>query len=310
MRSLIDEYVQDILPSFFKAYNIPNDVVEAVTNDIETRIYSCVKHWSDFEFRRVLLTTGLEEASFYEPKEDIEVRCFVVVAIRNSLFENLVSNRKAAMELGLRRSTIPETDVKIFTQEAIMHFKDATFENLFNNLIIDERRDIFHDLKEKYPVAWNALSKLGIWSNKAQVFPSIKHEPFKISELPPIPSMLTEKVIETEIQSGIDDKLDSILLNVLNSISLELNPLFYTDCFKALTRNIDKLLKVIEYVLRKDCIFMTSNFYISNGYVSKRKDLLRPAHDEADAEKNLKQFNGLRQTHLKAFKAVSNSILS
>jgi hypothetical protein len=76
-----------------------------------------------------------------------------------------------------------------------------------------------------------------------------------------------------------------------------------------LTRNIDKLVKVIEYVLRKDCTFMTSNFYISNGYVAKRKDLLRPAHYDDDVEKNLRQFEGLRHTHLKAFKAVSQIML-
>ena len=52
---------------------------------------------------------------------------------------------------------------------------------------------------------------------------------------------------------------------------------------------------------------MTSNFYISNGYVAKRKDLLRPAHTK-DMEGNLNQFGGLRHTHLKAFKAVSQSM--
>ena len=126
-----------------------------------------------------MLTTGLEEANFYEPKENIELKCFVVVTIRNSLFENLVSNRKAAMELGLKKSPIPETDVKIFTQEAITHFKHMDFEDTCNNLIMDDRRDIYQHLKEKYPVAWNALSKLGTWSNKAQVFDSLKYEPLR-----------------------------------------------------------------------------------------------------------------------------------
>ena len=84
--------------------------------------------------------------------------------------------------------------------------------------------------------------------------------------------MHEEKITETDIQSGIDDKLGKGLLSILNHISLEHTPFFYTDCFKMLTRNIDKLFRVIEYVLRKECIFMTSNFYISNGYVSKRKD--------------------------------------
>ncbi|MGY4788489.1 hypothetical protein ACVNSY_15560 [Bacillus sp. OHL2] len=312
MSNLINDYVKDVLPSFFKRYNIPNNVIEVVNKDIETRIYSLLIHWTDIEFRRVLLTTGLEEATFYEPNENLELRCFVVVAIRNSLFENLVSNRKAALALGLKKSPIPETDVKTFTQEAITHFKCIDFEKECNDLTIDDSKDLYRDLKERYPVAWKAISELGKWSNKAQVFDSLKYTPLEIAELQQTltPINQKEKMRVAEIQSGIDEKLDKGLLEILMRISLELQPVFYTDCFKMLTRNIDKLLKVIEYVLRKECIFMTSNFYISNGYVSKRKDLLPPAHYDEDVEKNLKQFNGLSQTHLKAFKTLSNLMLN
>lgn len=48
----------------------------------------------------------------------------------------------------------------------------------------------------------------------------------------------------TELQSGIYEKVDKGLLEILMGISLELEQVFYTDCFKMLTRNIDKLLKV------------------------------------------------------------------
>ena len=312
MKTSIDTYILEVLPSFFSQYNIPSDVIERVTRDIETRIYSCVSHWNDMEFRRVLLTIGLEEASYYEPKVNIELRCFVVVAIRNSLFENLVSNQRAAMTLGLSESPIPEKDVKVFTQEAIEHFKTTDFEKMCDNLIWDDSKDLFRDLKEKYPVAWNALAELGKWSNKAQVFDTLKYEPLKISELQESSSKNLElkKMRKIDIQSGIDEKIDTGLLNVLNRISKDVQPVFYTDCFKMLTRNIDKLFKIIEYVLRKDCLFMTSNFYISNGYVAKRKNLLRPAHYERDVDENLKNFEGLHKTHLKAFKAISQSILA
>lgn len=310
MNNLINGYIKDVLPSFFARYNIPKNVIEVVTKDIEDRIYSLLIRWNEIEFRRVLLTTGLEEATFYEPNVNLELRCFVVVAIRNSLFENLVSNRKAALALGLKKSPIPETDVKTFTQEAIRHFKQTDFDKECNNLIISDSNDLYGDLKEKYPVAWKALSELGKWSNKAQVFESLKYTPLEIAELRQITTSinLQNKVAVTEIQSGIDEKLEEGLLEVLMRISPELQPVFYTDCFKMLTRNIDKLFKVIEYVLRKKCVFITSNFY--NGYVSKRKALLRPAHYDEYVEENLKQYNGLRKTHLKAFKTVSNFMLN
>jgi len=310
MSNSIDTYIQEVLPAFLNTYEIPFEVIELVTHDIETRIYSCVSHWNDMEFRRVLLTTGFEEASFYEPKVNLELRCFVVVAIRNSLFENLVSNRKAAMTLGLNKSPIPEDDVKVFTQQAINHFEGTDFEEICDNLVWDESKDVFRDLKDKYPVAWNALAELGKWSNKAQVFEKLEYEPLKMAELQGTSIKESRKMGRFVVQSGMDEKIDIDLLNVLSKISVDVQPVFYTDCFKMLTRNIDKLFKVMEYVLRKDCLFMTSNFYISNGYVAKRKSLLRPAHYGYEMDENLKQFEGLHQTHLKAFKAVSQSILA
>lgn len=310
MRNSIDTYIQEVLPTFLNKYDIPFEVIKLVTHDIETRIYSCVSHWNDMEFRRVLLTTGFEEATFYEPKVNLELRCFVVVAIRNSLFENLVSNRRAAMTLGLNKSPIPEKDVKVFTQQAINHFETTDFEEICDNLIWDESKDVFYDLKDKYPVAWNTLVELGKWSNKEQVFEGLKYEPLEIAESQETSIKDSRKMRKSDIQSGIDEKIDTGLLNVLSRISVDVQPVFYTDCFKMLTRNIDKLFKVIEYVLRKDCLFMTSNFYISNDYVAKRKSLLRPAHYGYEADENLKQFGGLHQTHLKAFKAISQSILT
>ncbi|WP_156855186.1 hypothetical protein [Oceanobacillus sp. AG] len=76
MNNLINGYIKDVLPSFFARYNIPKNVIEVVTKDIEDRIYSLLIRWNEIEFRRVLLTTGLEEATFYEPNVNLELRCF------------------------------------------------------------------------------------------------------------------------------------------------------------------------------------------------------------------------------------------
>lgn len=308
MSTIVDTYLDEVLPSFFNKYNLPKNVTSIVINNIGNRIYSLLFHWNDFEFRRVILTTGLEEATFYEPKFDIELRCFVVAAIRNSLFENLVSTKKAARDLGLETTPIPERDVKKFTQEAISFFKDINFDELCKNLPLSSREDVYKDLPEKYPVAWKALSQLGKWSNKAQIYNSLNLGPYDLPELQEWMDGPSEP-IQVSVQSGMDDKLDRKLLEILSQISQDSQPFFYTDCFKTLTRNIDKLFKVIEYVLRKECIFITSNFYISNGYVSKRKELLPPAHTTRDANENLKNFSGLHKKHLQTFKAVSSALL-
>ncbi|MFD3447437.1 hypothetical protein ACFDTO_22855 [Microbacteriaceae bacterium 4G12] len=308
MSTVFDTYLDEVLPSFFSKYNLPVNVISVVTNDIGNRIYSLLSHWNDIEFRRVILSTGLEEATFYEPKVGIELRCFVVAAIRNSLFENLVSTKKAARDLGLDTRPIPECDVKNFTQEAIFFFKDIDFDELNINLQLSSREDVYKDLPGKYPVAWKALFQLGKWSNKAQNYNSLNIGPY---DLPELQKRMTtpSKSIPVDVQSGIDSEFNRELLGILSQISQSSQPFFYTDCFKMLTRNIDKLLKVIEYVLRRDCIFITSNLYLSNGYVSKRKELLPPAHTTREINENLKNVVGLHKTHLQTFKVVSNALL-
>lgn len=307
MSEKIDCFVQDILPSFFRGFNIPEEVIDVVSKDIKNRILSLLSHWNDIEYRKTLLLTGLEEAYFYKPVENLELRCFVVVAIRNSLFENLVSDKGAAKQLGLRKSPIPESEVKSLTEKAMIYFKNVNFEWESQNIIMNNHHDVYGHLKREYPVAWKAMYELGKGSNTAQVFEKIPCEPMVLEELKNIP--ITHKNFVVDVQSGIDEKLDSGLLNILAHIDKGYLPFFYTDSFKTLTRNIEKLFKVIEFVLRKDCIFITSNFYLSNGYVSKRKQLLRPAHTTKEIKENLRNFYGLRKTHSKYFKMISKVLL-
>ena len=39
---------------------------------------------------------------------------------------------------------------------------------------------------------------------------------------------------------------------------------FFTDSFKVLTRNFEKTLTVIQYLLERNSVFVTFNYYLSN----------------------------------------------
>ncbi len=45
-----------------------------------------------------------------------------------------------------------------------------------------------------------------------------------------------------------------------------------------LTRNLVKLVRVLEYILSREASLTTTNFYLAPGYVSRRRDWLRPSH--------------------------------
>ena len=74
-----------------------------------------------------------------------------------------------------------------------------------------------------------------------------------------------------------------------------------------LTRNLDKLLRVFEILLEKDKIIVTANYFISNGYVEKRKRILRAAHDEKDMLYNMQCIRGTAAKHREMLLGILNS---
>ena len=90
--------------------------------------------------------------------------------------------------------------------------------------------------------------------------------------------------IDTEFSSGVviwpemeispSPQLNYALLNVQRQ---ELAGLM-VDSFKFLTRNLHGLCRVLEFILAAGGYFCTINYFITNGYVSRRRLLLRPAH--------------------------------
>lgn len=59
---------------------------------------------------------------------------------------------------------------------------------------------------------------------------------------------------------------------------------FYVDSFKMLTRNLVKLMRVLEFLLMRGGNLTTTNYHLTSGYVTRRHDLLRPSHTSAEMQ--------------------------
>ncbi|MCM3294212.1 hypothetical protein M3661_29435 [Paenibacillus sp. MER 180] len=294
MEPLIETYLTDVLYPKLKQYSITEDVINKVGTDIKSRIHSLLSHWNNTEFKRTLLVTGIEEAFFYQPPTQIEVRCLVVLTIRNSLFEDLSSTNEAAQSLGLDKTIIPEHDVRKFTSDAINYFSGIDLSECSGTL--ESGKDIYGSLKTLYPRAWNVLKELGDIVFRNKKYAVINHSNSRVHNV----KLKSDNLInidqyykkKTVILSGMDPNIDPHLLNVLKSIQ-EGTPFFFTDSFKSITRNPDKLFKVIENVLARNASIVTCNFYLSQEYVSCRGNLLRPGHSRKDILENLNNRSGL-----------------
>ena len=74
------------------------------------------------------------------------------------------------------------------------------------------------------------------------------------------------------------------------------------DCFKMLSRNMKKLLLVMEILMQNQCRFVTANYYIENGYYEKRIPTLRAASSASgldDMKKHYNNFTGVLPRHEK-----------
>ena len=120
-------YFNDILGPRLRKYGVTELFLLQTITVIQTQAASLLRHWDDRAFRDTVLLLGLEEGSFYEPVSKIDIRCFVVVAIRYSPIETLQSSAYA--EAGLS-SCLPGSAVKEITSEAIRYFSKQDFSEL------------------------------------------------------------------------------------------------------------------------------------------------------------------------------------
>jgi hypothetical protein len=100
------------------------------------------------------------------------------------------------------------------------------------------------------------------------------------------------KVTADGYSLAVDPGLRHILqMSVKNEIP------FVSDSFKAISRNIEKLLTVMEYILGNDIAVITSNYLIANGYIERRLVPLKPGHDLEGITNNMKNGTGLTKNH-------------
>lgn len=306
---IVQKFEEEVLIDFFKSYEIPESASDVVINDIKSRLYSLLDIWENVEDRRAILTLGLEEAVHYEPlNAPIEIKAFVVVGVRNSEFENLVSTSQAAKKFGFNEKPMPEKSVKELTMKAIEFFSTVDLNNQTSDFKVEKNN--YKNLLEKYPMAATALRHLGTWSNRGISYPKVEIDEENKRELidfSNIQQNYNPKMVEV-VESGMEPGFDKVLLEQLKPLVEEEQQIFYTDSFKATTRNIEKLFIILEYVLDNDGVFVTNNFLITNGYVAKRKELLKPMHTHRDTIENLNNTNGLTKTHLKYVKFIKSQL--
>ena len=249
-----------------------------------------LSHWSDLAFRRTILMVGTEEATFWEPHTaNLEIRSLVVVAVRNSLIEDLGASHPYTKALESRKKQLRDEQMPSITSEAATYFEAADLDVV----PVQPKKDLFGDLPRRFPNAWYALARLSEATEN-----EISCE-LPIMEAESMESSVSQWEVQHHnvVASGIDPRLDAQLLDILAKIKLGEAPLFFSPFFKFITRNPQKLLFVVDHVLRYGGTIVTLNYLLSPTYLARRNPLIRPAHYTSEIEAQVANPDGLGQRH-------------
>ncbi|MBQ4558746.1 MAG: hypothetical protein IJA54_00285 [Tyzzerella sp.] len=277
---IINDYLDNVLYKQLREINMPYRFIKQIQEDIKLRMLSCLAYWTDIESRNTILFLSLEEALFYEPSTVQKyLREFVVTTIRNSMIEVAASDDFRIFKIS---EPLSNEQVKQITFEAIQYFNNYDMNKLANDVIgIENEQNVYSMAKKKFPLAWDVLHQIANLDGYKMKIE--KTEQFHREKL----ELKYGAELKTVVCNGFTLEFDETLKGILGDIIADKNNCFYSDCFKMVSRNFEKVLHVLQIILENDKVFCTSNYYISCNYIEKRKKILRAAHNSQDAIKNM-----------------------
>lgn len=302
------EYIENLLAPRLKKLGANDSQIELATADVRNRLASVLRHWSDNEFTRTLLEVGMEEASRYTPHDsDIVIRSLVVLAVRNSLIEDMATTRPFRKEFQSDRSPIiSDADMPILTQEAIQSLGSAHRQGAFQIFASASEADIFKTLQQKYPVTWNAFHAISQIDGGEKHIQSID-APAPNLNLPDT-GVTQNEAFHFVTSSGIDPRVDCGLAKLLRGVydGPERNVFF--PALKWLTRNTEKLFQVFEFILCRGSQIVTLNYCFSRTSICKRQYFVTPPHYTSEIAARLNDTGGLCKQHREALNYVRSQL--
>lgn len=257
---------------------------ELIVADIKDRMCALLTRWDEEDFRKTVLFVTDEEASFYEPDADNDVRRFVVATIRNSMLEIAASVNCNQFKM---QEPLSNETIKSITTNAILYFKQCEFDTLKREVRNIKYTDVYEAAIRKYPLAWKMLKEAALLKNEEMTFEEVSKTSFSNIE-----NEFINDQNRVAVCDGYSLEFDDYLKEEINRVLTETSDVFYVDCFKMLSRNFEKILHVLQILFEHDKAFVTCNYYIRNGLIEKRKKILRAAHNREDMLRNIRNRKG------------------
>ena len=99
------------------------------------------------------------------------------------------------------------------------------------------------------------------------------------------------------VYDGYSPEIEPPLVEYLKMLSADPNGVLIVDSFKSVTRNVTKLMGILEFLLTRNLLFVSTNYYLENGHVERRMKLLRAGHSTSDVKRNIANTASLAYRH-------------
>lgn len=304
----IERYLSTVLTPQLLALGVQTfpGVMEQVIADIRRRLHSALSHWNEALMRKTILLPGWEEGWFYAPDTaPPAIRALVVIAIRNSLLEDLGATSSSLFPVGGAAGPMRDRDVRPITEAAIKYFQTLPLPELrVAPLAKDE--DIFGNLAAAYPHAWHVLLSLaGARQHRVQIPPCKAARP----SLPKVTGT-AHGTASALVASGIDPRFDAVLVEQLRLIQSGKMKILFSDSWRGFTRRPEKLYRILDFVLAYQGTVVTFNYLLTPRLACVRKQLVRISHTAQDAQWRLAhlEMRGLEREHWRALSEMGRAL--
>lgn len=293
----IEEYLKQLKIQLEKFGIFSNQII---LDNVKSQIFSVLEVWNDKETRNGILFFSMEIAKFYQPDFNIYLKSFVATAIRNSLIESAGSD--FYQDLGFERQ-LKDEEIKQITSYAITYFKKFSFEKACQEMQTIDFSNSYLEIIKKYPLAWDIVRKMGNLKSLDMYFEPIVVEKEKMLKINPenVAKINDEGCV---IEDGMTLSFNQTLCEMLEVAVTNPEIGFFSDSFKYVSRNFEKILMIIQYLLERNSKFVTFNYYFSNGYISQRKNLLKPSHSSEEIGKKLRQTRDISSKHKRSLELL------
>jgi hypothetical protein len=279
------------LPAVLRECGVDQAEADAIGADILARARAFAA--LDDAARNTLVAPFIEEVTNYEPRDvSPALRAAVTVVVRNSLLETV---HAAGLVSG------PE--LRIVTAAAARPLAELLTMATDNPPHIPQN-DVFTRLPATYPRAWAALTAL------ADTVGQGGRRDYRLPDAP-VPVLPTaDEVVAARrgkqhlgsvVESAITPAFNQQLVDGLRLVITHQVP-FYVPSLSRVSRNMDKLLRVMELLLARDVPIVTTNYLIRSYDVWVRRRLVQP--DNYSRLSGLDTLDGLSGSHRKLVQAI------